>query len=268
MTKEELDKLIKDNVDKDTKATLETQVQETLKNVVDPYIKDQLKEQLSDAVKAVKAQMKPDPVILEADKKANAFLTFGEFLESVWKARNRGIADPRLTYIKGTVTKDARGEIKTTGHMEIGDDTQGGFLVPEIYRAEMYQRAIEEEIVRPRVTVIPMTTDSLKIPYVNDTSHVTSIFGGVITYWTAEAASKTASKPTWGQMELIPHKFAGLTYASNELLADSAFALESIIRRMFPKAMAWKEDHEFLGGTGAGQPLGILNCGCLRKSVV
>ena len=122
-------------------------------------------------------------------------------------------------------------------------------------------------MVRPRATVLPMTTDSLKIPYVNDASHASSVSGGVIAYWTAEAAVKTASKPTFGQMELIPHKLAGLTYSSNELLADSAIALEPLITRLFGRAWGYYEDDAFLTGVGGGQPLGVLNCNCL-KSVI
>jgi len=109
-----------------------------------------------------------------------------------------------------------------------------------------------------------MTSDSLKVPYVNDTSHASSVHGGVIAYWTGEAATKTASKPTFGQLELTPHKLAGLTYTSNELLADSGIALQPLITRQFGSAWGFFEDDAFLQGTGAGQPLGVFNCGCLK----
>jgi HK97 family phage major capsid protein len=226
---------------------------ELLKGVGD-YIKDQLSEQFKDAV--AKLQPAPAPVIVTPEKPK--FTSFRDFMLSVRNFRMNRTLDERLTFITGTGQK-------TTGHMEIGDDSQGGFLVPEIYRAELLEIALETSVVRPRATVLPMTTDSLKIPYVNDTSHASSVYGGVIAYWTAEAAAKTASKPTFGQLELTPHKLAGLTYASNELLADSAIALEPMIRRMFGTAWGYYEDDAFINGTGAGQPLGILNCGCLKS---
>jgi HK97 family phage major capsid protein len=130
---------------------------------------------------------------------------------------------------------------------------------------ELQEIALENSVVRPRATVLPMATDSLKIPYVNDTTHASSVYGGVIAYWTAEAALKTATKPTFGQLELTPHKLAGLTYTSNELLADSAIALEPLIRRQFGSAWGYFEDDAFLMGSGAGQPLGVFNCGCLKS---
>lgn len=248
MTQEQLDKLIEEKAKK------------LIGEQVDTAVKGQLKEQLQDATAKLKAELAPapDPVTKEAETKAKDFKSFREFLSSVRNFRMNRTLDERLTFLPGTGQK-------TTGHMEIGDDAQGGFLVPEIYRMELQEIALENAVVRPRATVLPMTSDSLKIPYVNDTTHASSVYGGVVAYWTAEAAAKTPSKPTFGQMEMTPHKLAGLTYTSNELLADSAIALEPLIRRMFGTAWGYFEDDAFLMGTGAGQPLGVFNCGCLKS---
>ncbi len=229
-------------------------VTDILKRETDAYIKDQLKEHFQEAVS--KIPIAPDPEVEKAKNEANKFKSGAEFLLAVAKARTKKEFDPRLQFV------DSSGRVvKTTGHLEIGEDSQGGFLVPEIYRAQLLEIALEGAVVRPRATIIPMGTDSLKIPYVNDTSHASSVYGGVIAYWTAEAAQKTASKPTFGQLELTPHKLAGITYASNELLDDAAIALEPLIRRQFGLAWGYYEDDAFLQGTGAGQPLGIMNCG-------
>lgn len=248
MTKEEVDKYIQDKAN------------DVLKGVADAYIKDQLKEQLADATSKIKDQLKPAGPEVEnkAVDKKGGFPRFRDFLGSVRNFRMNRTLDERLSYIPGTGTK-------TAGHMEIGDDAQGGFLVPEEYRMELQEIALENSVVRPRATVLPMATDSLKIPYVNDTSHASSVFGGVIAYWTGEAVAKTATKPTFGQLELTPHKLAGLTYTSNELLADSAIALEPLIRRQFGSAWGFFEDDAFLMGSGGGQPLGVFNCGCLKS---
>jgi HK97 family phage major capsid protein len=66
-------------------------------------------------------------------------------------------------------------------------------------------------------------------------------------------------------LELTPHKLAGLTYASNELEADSAIPLQALIARQFGSAWGFYEDDAFLMGSGAGQPLGVFNCGCLKS---
>jgi len=247
MTQDELDQRIKD------------QTGEVLKGVIDNYVKDQLKEQLADATAKIKAELKPIEPILEVAQEAPKFKGLRDFLVSVRNFRMNRTLDNRLQYVPAT------GLTKTTGHMEIGDDAQGGFLVPEVYRMELQEIALENSVVRPRATVLPMTSDSLKIPYVNDTSHASTVFGGVVAYWTAEAKEKTASKPTFGQLELTPHKLAGLTYTSNELLSDSGIALEPLITRQFGSAWGYFEDDAFLAGSGAGQPLGVLNCGCMKS---
>ena len=246
MTKEEVDKYIQDKTS------------EVLKNVTDNYVKDQLKEQLADATVKIKDQVKLVEPTVEPAQDEPKFKGLRDFLISVRNFRMNRTLDNRLTYVPATGQK-------TAGHMEIGDDAQGGFLVPEVYRMELQEIALENAVVRPRATILPMTTDSLKIPYVNDTTHASSVYGGVIAYWTAEAAAKSPTKPTFGQLELTPHKLAGLTYTSNELLSDSGIALEPLITRQFGSAWGYFEDDAFLAGTGAGQPLGVLNCGCMKS---
>jgi len=88
-------------------------------------------------------------------------------------------------------------------------------------------------------------------------------YGGVLSYWTAESGAKTETEPEFEQMELVAHKLAGYTQASDELLADSAVALEGLLMGLFRGAIATREDFAFLRGNGVGMPLGILNANCL-----
>jgi HK97 family phage major capsid protein len=238
------------------------QVSAILKEQGSEWLKDALKEQLPDAVSALKTQLGSETDDeKKADEKGKEFKSFAEFLKAVHRARSGREIDNRLVYVNSK-GYEYKGE-KTAGHMEIGEDSQGGYLVPEVFKNDLYMLALESEVVRPRATILPMTSDSLKIPYVNDTAHTSTVFGGVSGVWTAEAASKSAKKPTFGQMELAAHKLACITYASNELLDDSAIALEPLIKTMFGNALAYFEDDAFLAGTGAGQPLGIQNCNCV-----
>ena len=108
MTKEEVDAYLKDKANS------------ILKDVADAYDKDQLKEQQADATNKLKDQLKPaGEVILEAPSKEK-FKSFGEFLIAARNVRINRTVDPRLSFMPGTVSK-------TTGHMEIGEDSQGGY---------------------------------------------------------------------------------------------------------------------------------------------
>jgi len=70
-------------------------------------------------------------------------------------------------------------------------------------------------------------------------------------------------QPTFGRVKLIAHKLTGFTYASDELLEDSAIALEALLIELFGDAIAWYEDEAFIDGNGVGQPLGFMNSGAL-----
>jgi len=136
-------------------------------------------------------------------------------------------------------------------------------LVPEEYRAEIQSIGLEQAIVRrANPFVVPMRNDTLSYPIVNDTSHASSVHGGVVAYWTKEGAVGTESEPVFGLLKLTAHKLSGYTKVSNELMADSAVALEPLLRRQFGEAWAWFEDLAFLKGSGSGQPLGVYNAAC------
>ena len=137
--------------------------------------------------------------------------------------------------------------------------SDGGFLIPEILRAEMLRTALEQAIVRSRARVIPMDSLSVAFPTVDSTSNVSSVFGGIIGYWTEEGATLTASQPRFGRVELRAQKLALYTEIPNELLRDAQQSLEAFISEVFPEALAWYEDVAFFVGGGVGEPLGFLN---------
>jgi HK97 family phage major capsid protein len=135
----------------------------------------------------------------------------------------------------------------------------GGFLIPETLRSDLLQVALEEAVVRPRAQVIPMETLRVPIPMIDSTSNVSSVFGGVICYWTEEAAALVESQASFGRVNLDAKKLTGYAEIPNELLADAP-AFTSFFDDVFPKALAWYEDIGFMNGTGVGEPRGFVNC--------
>ena len=138
------------------------------------------------------------------------------------------------------------------------DPGSGGFLIPEIMRSELLQLALEDSIVRSRATVIPMSTLRVPIPTVDDTSHVSSLFGGVTFYWTEEASSLTESTATFGKVTLDAKKLTGFFKVPNELLNDAP-AFSGWFDTRIPAGLAWAEDVAFMTETGAGTPEGFIN---------
>lgn len=134
----------------------------------------------------------------------------------------------------------------------------GGLLVPETLRSDILMAALEKTVVRSRAHIVPM--DSLRIPYptIDDTSHTASVLGGLVGFWTEEAAQLTPSQPSFGRVVLEAKKLTIYTDIPNELMADAP-GLEGFIGRVFPDALAFYEDLAFLTGSGVGQPQGVLN---------
>lgn len=143
--------------------------------------------------------------------------------------------------------------------MSSTDPGSGGFLIPEEFRAELLRVALETAVVRPRARVIPMASLRAAIPTVDSTSNASSVLGGVIAYWTEEAAALTQSQPSFGRVVLEAKKLTAYTEVPSELREDSAISVDAFVNEAFPQAIAFYEDTAFLMGTGAGEPLGALS---------
>jgi len=137
--------------------------------------------------------------------------------------------------------------------------SEGGFLIPETLRSEMLRVSLETSIIRPRARVIPMETLRVPFPAVDATSNASSVYGGIIGYWTEEGAALTASNASFSRVTLDSKKLTAYTEVPNELIADSVGSFEAFLNEIFPEALGFYEDDAFLNGNGVGQPLGILN---------
>lgn len=144
----------------------------------------------------------------------------------------------------------------------IGHD--GGYLIPGAFGAMIDNIAIEASVIRPRATVIPMTTQMISFPALDDVTHASNtLFGGVQAYWVGEEGQLTATKPKFRNVELRLHKITAFAYVSGESLDWSPLALDAWLPTKLAQAIAWKEDDGLIGGVGgAGLPVGLLNSPC------
>lgn len=199
------------------------------------------------------------------DEHGSKFQRWGEFLYSAWDANRGNKADPRLVRFEDDEpSKSApKGQRKDMSGLT---GAAGGFLIPTEFRADLLSEVGENSLIRGRATIIPMARRQVDIPVLDQTATTAGIphwFGGLRFYWTEEAGEKTASDPVFKKITLEAHKLIGFTRASDELLDDSAISLEAFLASPLGLAggIGWMEDYAFLRGSGAGQPLGILNAG-------
>ena len=134
--------------------------------------------------------------------------------------------------------------------LQIGTDTEGGFLVPDEFENKLIQALEEENVFRSLATVIRTSHGDRKIPVVQTKGEAA---------WLEEEALYPESDDTFGQVYLGAHKLGTLVKVSEELLNDSAFDLESFISRQFASRIGTKEEDAFINGDGNNKPTGILH---------
>lgn len=173
-----------------------------------------------------------------------------KFLRDVMMASVPGgmESDELRSYVKKT----------TSGFMEEGDLSQGGYACPTDASSRILEKSLEMSIVRPRATPQPMSSNKLEIPADVDSDHSTNFFGGITITREGEATQKTPTNPQIGKVKLQLHKLTGLVHVSDELLEDAP-ALEAWLIRKFAQSIAFVEDYDFLVGDGANKALGMFN---------
>lgn len=217
------------------------------------------------AFKLEEVSKQAEEIAQKSDNKAapagpTEFKDWPEFIRAMATAFKGGKRDPRLVAWHDAATVEERKDLVE------GIGASGGFLVPTEFYNQLMAIDGEAGIVRPRATKIRMARRAVDVPVLDQTTTTAGIphwFGGMQFYWTEEAGQKTETNAKFRKITLTAHKLIGYTEASDELLADSAISLGDFFNSSlgFAGGIAWMEDYAFLRGTGAGQPLGVVNAG-------
>lgn len=211
-------------------------------------------------------------------QESNGFRDVGHWLVELSKFYNERVRNDDLhpAFGKGKQFKDAEEDAaqqktwmaQQSERKDLVENAgqSGGFLVPVEFRAQLLGMVYEQNVIRPRATVIPMRHRQLDIPTVDQTQTTAGEsrqFGGIVATWTEEAATKSETEPKFRKISLVAHKLVTYTEVSDELLADDAVGLVAMLSGPmgWAGAIRWEEEYTFLRGTGVGQPLGIVNAG-------
>lgn len=233
---EENNKVIVDALKPEVEAAAKAAVKEVIDNL--PEIKTAMNVQVTEA-----AEDRP-------------FKSIAENLLAVRSATIKGYeADnlyPRLRYLKATGASE-------------GVPQDGGLLLDP---------TLTSEIIRPIHETGPFSADAHKLPIsgnsnygwingVDETSRVAgSRWGGIRGYRLAEAATKTASKPTFRRIQWELKKYAAVVVATDELLADASLFSE-IVRTGVTEEMMFMCNEDIFDGQGLAGCQGFMNSGAL-----
>lgn len=136
-----------------------------------------------------------------------------------------------------------------TNALQIGTDSEGGYLVPDEFEHTLVEALEEENIFRQMAKIIQTASGDRKIPVVASKGSA---------FWIDEEGAYTESDDSFGQVSIGAYKLGTMIKVSEELLNDSVFDLESYITREFARRIGAKEEEAFFTGNGTGKPLGIL----------
>lgn len=129
-----------------------------------------------------------------------------------------------------------------------GVPADGGYLVPDEFRAQLIEDVLSTASIRPFATVIPMEGKLLNVP---------KLTSDVKVYWGTENKTIATTTADFGEMELTPFRLNAIIYTSRELFDDSAISIFEVLRRRFSARVADEETKVFLNGNGTTQPKGI-----------
>ncbi|WP_434747889.1 phage major capsid protein [Streptococcus dysgalactiae] len=133
--------------------------------------------------------------------------------------------------------------------LRVGEDTEGGHLVPDEYEKKLVEGLREENFFRNLATVIKTSSGERKIPVV--TGHGTAS-------WMDENGLYPETDETFGQVTLDSYKIGTAIRVSEELINDSVFDLESYMTAEFARRIGTEEEKSFLIGDGSKKPTGIF----------
>ena len=134
--------------------------------------------------------------------------------------------------------------------LQIGTDSEGGYLCPDEYERTLVQALEDENKLRSLCKVIRTSSGDRKIPLV--ASHGTAS-------WVDEEGAIPESDDAFGQITLGAHKVASIIKVSDELLQDSVFDVEGYIATEFARRVGDAEEAAFINGDGSGKPYGMLH---------
>ena len=134
--------------------------------------------------------------------------------------------------------------------LQVGTDSEGGYLVPDEFERTLVEALEEENIFRQMATIITTSSGDRKIPVVATKGTAS---------WVDEEGVIPEADDAFGQVSIGAYKLATMIKVSEELLNDSVFNLEQYIAKEFARRIGSKEEEAFFIGDGNGKPTGIFN---------
>lgn len=183
----------------------------------------------------------------ELSKPVNTPITGKPAAPSGEEKTGRASAEYRKSFWNAMRSKMPGHEILNA--LQIGTDSEGGYLVPDEFERTLVEALEEQNIYRTLAHVIQTSSGDRKIPVVASKGTAS---------WVDEEGAIPESDDSFSQVSIGAYKLGTMIKVSEELINDSVFDLEAYISREFARRIGNKEEEAFFTGDGTGKPLGVL----------
>ena len=186
----------------------------------------------------------------ELSKPLNTPLTNRPYTQGAENKTGRASNEYKSAFWNAMRTRAGEGLDPTIRNaLQVGTDTEGGYLVPDEFERTLIEALTEENIFRGLAKVITTSSGDRKIPVVASKGTAA---------WIDEEGTITDTDDSFNQVSIGAYKLATMIKVSEELLNDSVFNLEAYIAKEFGRRIGNKEEEAFFTGDGSGKPTGLL----------
>jgi HK97 family phage major capsid protein len=152
-------------------------------------------------------------------------------------------------------------EVRAT-QLNKGTTSAGGYLVPEQWGNQVIESLVAESpLFGLAKSFVTSSGQKLHIPVVNYQStplQAPNLSAAAVSEGTTSGTSTyTETEDTFTEVAFSSYKFGTVTVVSDELIRDSLFPVDELIRQQAAKALAYKSGSYVAAGTGSSQPQGI-----------
>lgn len=159
----------------------------------------------------------------------------------------------RVEYAKAFGTylrkgKDGLSDLEAKA-LSVGSAPDGGFFVEPFRSQQIIDKLYETSALRAIASVISITSKSVEYPIDRDEP---------TTGWVGEQSSRPETNtPQVGMLEIPVHELYAMPKATQNLLDDSGFNVESWLDMKVADEMSREENRQFVLGNGVKQPKGF-----------
>jgi len=140
-----------------------------------------------------------------------------------------------------------------------GSWKSAGLLIPDGFLNRILRVEPAEDQLLSRMTSVPMSVPSLKIPAAVDKDHSVSFTGNTRVYRTSETNTAPKHVDEFEKVSMEATELIGAAAATQVLMRYSPISIPGLIENSMRLAFRYKRQDEILTGDGMGKYMGVLS---------